>query len=133
MKKNALMAKVHESALTILSGEDLLSVYEWNTRRAKHFFCSRCGIYTFHRKRAAPDHFGVNIFCLDDFDHTAIPVRATEGVGMSVVDENARPEWPGRRARESQTPERRGQLRTGLTQTKKRRLPKEAAFFDVIS
>jgi hypothetical protein len=48
MKKNALMAKVHESALTILSGEDLLSVYEWNTRRAKHFFCSRCGIYTFH-------------------------------------------------------------------------------------
>jgi hypothetical protein len=58
-QKNALMAKVHESALTVLGGEDLLSSYQWNTHRAKHFFCSRCGIYTFHRKRAAPDHFGI--------------------------------------------------------------------------
>jgi hypothetical protein len=22
----------------------------------------------FHRKRAAPDHFDVNVFCLEDFD-----------------------------------------------------------------
>jgi hypothetical protein len=48
-QRNALMTKVHESALTVESGADLLSVYEWNTHRAKHFFCSRCGIYTFHR------------------------------------------------------------------------------------
>jgi len=40
-QKNALMTKVPESALTVESGEDLLSVYEWNTHRAKHFFCSR--------------------------------------------------------------------------------------------
>jgi hypothetical protein len=91
-QKNALMAKVHESALTVLSGQDLLSVYEWNTHRAKHFFCSRCGIYTFHRKRAAPDHFGVNVFCLEDFDPASVPVRATEGIGMSVADPNARPQ-----------------------------------------
>ena len=36
VKKNALMAKVHESALTILEGEDRLSLYRWNTRRAQH-------------------------------------------------------------------------------------------------
>jgi len=36
-QKNALMTKVPESALTVESGEDLLSVYEWNTHRAKHF------------------------------------------------------------------------------------------------
>ena len=84
-QKNALMAKVHESALTVLSGEDLLSVYEWNTRRAKHFFCAKCGIYTFHRKRAAPDHFGVNVFCLEDFDPASVPVRAAEGARMSVL------------------------------------------------
>ncbi|MCW2222418.1 hypothetical protein M2232_005950 [Bradyrhizobium japonicum] len=29
------MTKVRESALTIESGEDLLSVYEWNAHRAK--------------------------------------------------------------------------------------------------
>ena len=98
VKKNAVMAKVHESALTVTAGEDVLSLYQWNTRRAKHYFCSRCGIYTFHRKRAAPDHYGVNVFCLDGFDAAAIPVRATEGIGMTVEDLAARPEWPGPRA-----------------------------------
>lgn len=98
VKKNALMTKVHESQLTILSGEDMLTLYQWNTRRAKHYFCSCCGIYTFHRKRAAPDHYGVNIQCLDGFDHSRIPVRATQGATMSVSDPAPRPEWPGPRA-----------------------------------
>lgn len=97
VKKNAVMAKVHQDALIITQGEDLLSLYQWNTRRAKHYFCSRCGIYTFHRKRAAPDHYGVNVFCLDGFDASAIPVRATEGIGMTLTDPDARPEWPGPR------------------------------------
>jgi hypothetical protein len=98
VKKNALMAKVHESELTIEAGEDALRRYEWNSRVARHFFCGRCGIYTFHRKRAAPDHFGVNVFCLEGFDPASVPVRATEGVGMSLTDPEARPEWPGPRA-----------------------------------
>jgi hypothetical protein len=97
VKKNAVMVKVHESELVITEGEDQLSLYEWNTRRAKHYFCRRCGIYTFHRKRSAPDHFGVNVFCLDAFDPASLPVRATEGESMSVVSDDARPEWPGPR------------------------------------
>ncbi len=97
VKKNALMGKVHETALTIVEGEDLLSLYEWNTHRAKHYFCSRCGIYTFHRKRAAPDHFGVNIHCLDGFDVAALPIRATEGANMTLAADAANPDWPGPR------------------------------------
>ena len=97
VKKNAVMAKVHESALNITAGEEHLSLYRWNTGVARHYFCSRCGIYTFHRKRAAPDHFGINVFCLDGFDPSTIPVRATEGVCMSLEDPDARPEWPGPR------------------------------------
>lgn len=98
VKKNALMAKVHESELVILQGEEFLSLYQWNSGVAEHRFCTRCGIYTFHRKRAAPEYFGVNVFCLEGFDVKSMPVRATEGVGMSVVDPDARPEWPGPRA-----------------------------------
>ena len=89
VKKNAVMAKVHESALTVTSGEEHLSLYRWNTRVARHYFCSRCGIYTFHRKRAAPDHFGINVFCLDGFDAASVPLRATEGVGMTLEDPDA--------------------------------------------
>ncbi len=32
-----------------VGGEDLLPIHEWNTQRAKHFFCSRCAADTFHR------------------------------------------------------------------------------------
>lgn len=98
VKKNASMTKVPEAALTILTGADLLSLYQWNTQRAKHYFCSHCGIYTFHRKRAAPDHFGVNVHCLDGFDPASVPVRRTAGADMTVVSANPRPEWPGPRA-----------------------------------
>ena len=96
--RNALMAKVPEARLRLIAGEAFLSLYEWNTRRAKHHFCSRCGIYVFHRKRAAPDHFGVNVFCLEGFDPASVPVRATEGANMSVEDPAAREAWPGPRA-----------------------------------
>jgi hypothetical protein len=81
-RKNALMVKVHESALRLLSGEEFLSAYQFHTLTATHYFCKICGIYPFHRKRVTPDHFGVNVFCLDDFDPTNIPVRATIGAGM---------------------------------------------------
>jgi hypothetical protein len=97
LKKNALMTRVHESQLSITDGEQYLTLYEWNTKRAKHYFCSRCGIYTFHRKRAAPDYYGVNIRCLDGFDPQAVPVRVTTGACMSVVSLGARGEWPGPR------------------------------------
>lgn len=97
VKRNAVMVKVPAAALRIEAGEELLATYQWNTMRAKHHFCTRCGIYVFHRKRAAPDHYGVNLFCLDGFDASALPVRATEGVGMTLVGESPRPEWPGPR------------------------------------
>ena len=97
VKRNAVTAKVPETALRVEEGEDLLTLYEWNSRRAKHFFCSRCGIYLFHRKRAAPDHFGINIFCLDGFDVASLPVHKTEGVVMTLVGDGVRDEWPGPR------------------------------------
>ena len=99
VKRNAVMAKVPEAALRIEQGGALLALYEWNSRRAKHHFCRRCGIYVFHRKRAAPDHFGVNVFCLDGFDPAALAVRPTEGIGTDLVCDNPREEWPGPRAR----------------------------------
>ena len=78
-----MMVKVHESRFELLSGTASLTEYQFHTHTARHFFCRVCGIYPFHRKRVTPDFFGVNIFCLDDFDPADIPVRATDGKGMS--------------------------------------------------
>ena len=96
-KRNAVMGKAPQAALTVTEGRDLLTLYEWNTRVAKHYFCSRCGIYVFHRKRSAPDHFGVNAFCLDDFDPAAVPIRAVSGADMTLEDPGGRADWPGPR------------------------------------
>lgn len=81
--KNALMVKVHESRFKLLSGEASLTEYSFHTMTARHFFCKTCGIYPFHRKRVTPDYFGINVFCLRDFDPDGIPVRQTIGAGMA--------------------------------------------------
>jgi len=82
-RKNALMVKVHESKFWLLSGQDCLSEYQFHTRTARHYFCRVCGIYPFHRKRVTPDHFGVNVHCLDGFDPAGIPVRQAVGAAMA--------------------------------------------------
>lgn len=101
-KKNAVMTKVHEDSFVLLSGENVLSEYRWNMHIARHYFCSECGIYTFHRKRAQPDHYGINISCLDEYDFTNVPVRATEGLSMTVLETAENPDWPGPRVPASQ-------------------------------
>ena len=82
-RKNALMVKVPESAMRIMSGEDTLTTYTFHSHTAQHYFCSVCGIYPFHRKRVTPDHYGVNVNCLEGFNPEGIPIRATDGKGMA--------------------------------------------------
>jgi hypothetical protein len=95
--KGALMTTVYEDAFTLLSGADVLSEYNWNTGIARHFFCSTCGIYPFHRKRTMPDHYGVNVHCLTRFDASALAVRQADGRGMSIRDTAVRSLWTGPR------------------------------------
>ena len=82
-RKNALMVKVHESRFRLLAGEESLTEYRFHTMTARHFFCKTCGIYPFHRKRVTPDFLGVNVFCLDAFDPSGIPVRQAAGAAMN--------------------------------------------------
>jgi hypothetical protein len=93
-RRGALMAKVHESRLILEAGEDHLTLYQWNTRAARHWFCRTCGIYPFHRKRAAPDHYGVNVGCLEGFDPYRYPYRLADGLTMSVRSGEGRGEGP---------------------------------------
>jgi hypothetical protein len=63
--------------LTITSGRDALRLYQFNTRKAEHYFCSVCGIYTHHRRRSNPNHFSINVACLagvTPFDFECVPV-----------------------------------------------------------
>lgn len=82
LKKNALMVKVHESKFNLLAGRENLTEYKFHTKTASHYFCSVCGIYPFHRKRVTPDHFGINVWCLEGFEPSGIPVRQAVGAAM---------------------------------------------------
>lgn len=67
--------------LDVVSGAEALTVYQFNTRTAKHHFCSKCGIHTHHRRRSNPDEYGVNVAILEGlspFDFAEILV--TDGV-----------------------------------------------------
>lgn len=68
IRRGAVVASVELKDLTIDEGEDVLSLYQFNTKTAKHYFCSRCGIYTHHQRRSSPKLYGFNIACLDGVD-----------------------------------------------------------------
>ncbi len=57
------MVPLHD--LKIIKGKDLLKLYQYHTKVAKHYFCSNCGIYTHHNMRSNPNMFGVNVGCLE--------------------------------------------------------------------
>lgn len=50
---------------TLLSGEDMLTEYRFNSGIARHFFCSKCGAKPFYIPRSNPDGIDVNVRCLD--------------------------------------------------------------------
>lgn len=49
----------------LVSGEDQLSEYRFNTGVARHRFCKTCGIHPFYTPRSHPDRIDVNVRCLD--------------------------------------------------------------------
>lgn len=51
-------------SLRILQGADALTLYQFGTRTAEHFFCRHCGIYTHHRRRSDQSEIGLNIGCI---------------------------------------------------------------------
>ena len=61
----------------LIEGEQELATYRFNTGVAEHHFCSRCGIYTHHKRRSRRDELGVNVACLEGlspFDFAEVPV-----------------------------------------------------------
>ncbi len=53
------------SKFRLLSGEENITSYTFNTRIAKHTFCKVCGIKPFYTPRSNPDGIDVNVNCLD--------------------------------------------------------------------
>ena len=75
--RGAVAVSANLDDIEIISGQDILSTYQFNSGTAKHYFCSRCGIYTHHQRRSNPHQYGINAACLEGispFDFPTIPV-----------------------------------------------------------
>ncbi|HEX7936373.1 MAG TPA: GFA family protein [Paraburkholderia sp.] len=87
-RRGALMSPPFEAAeLTITQGEDALTLYQFNTRVAKHFFCKHCGIYPFHQMRKDPKLWRVNIGCLEGIDPYTLEAGLSDGASLSIVED----------------------------------------------
>lgn len=64
-RRGAIAASVPLSGIHIVAGHEVLKLYQFNTKTAKHYFCANCGIYTHHQRRSNPHLYGFNVACLE--------------------------------------------------------------------
>ena len=80
-RKGALMSSevIAPEALQIDAEKGTLGLYQFGEGTAKHFFCTRCGIYPFHQTVRKPGHYRVNLGCLEGVDTFALPFDLFDG------------------------------------------------------
>ncbi len=80
-RRGAIVASVAPDGLHVVRGAGHLGLYQFNTFTARHWFCTRCGIYTHHRRRSNPRQYGYNVGCLEGVNPFAIgDVPVEDGV-----------------------------------------------------
>jgi hypothetical protein len=78
-KAGYLHLLVGKSRFQLLSGQEYLKTYQFNTGTAKHLFCSVCGIKSFYVPRSHPEGFSINARCLDEGTITGMTISHTDG------------------------------------------------------
>ena len=73
----------------MISGREALTTYTFNTRVAKHHFCTHCGVKSFYVPRSHPDGISVNARCIDSDTIVELSVIPFDG----RVWEQARAAW----------------------------------------
>lgn len=75
--RGAIAVTAQLADIAFIQGEDNLTIYQFHSGTAKHYFCKTCGIYTHHQRRSNPSQFGINVACIEGispFDFTKVQV-----------------------------------------------------------
>ena len=78
-KSGYLHLIVSKDAFKLLSGEDNLETYTFDTHEAKHKFCKTCRIKSFYIPRSHPDGISVNVRCLDKTKIQSMHIEQFDG------------------------------------------------------
>ncbi|PYE82289.1 GFA family protein [Pseudoroseicyclus aestuarii] len=80
-RRGAATVTVRRGDLEVVKGAEALTLYQWGTMTAEHWFCARCGIYTHHRRRSNPEEYGVNLGALEGVNPSTLgPIPWNDGV-----------------------------------------------------
>jgi len=64
-RKGYIMTPVNPENFKLIKGQDFIKLYQYHTKIAKHYFCSKCGIYTYANPRSNPNIYMINVGCVD--------------------------------------------------------------------
>jgi hypothetical protein len=80
-KLGSVLTFAPAQAFTLLSGEDALTEYRFNTGKIVHTFCATCGIESFARGTApnGAEMAAINVRCLDGVDVFALEPTEVNG------------------------------------------------------
>jgi hypothetical protein len=79
VKKGFLHLIVDPSQFRLLSPPDAVTLYQFNTQTAKHYFCPVCGIHSYYTPRSHPDKIDVNVRCLESVNLQEIVIQPFNG------------------------------------------------------
>jgi len=89
-KKAYLHWFVPRSQAHIEAAADALSTYTFNTGRAKHHFCSICGVAPFYVARSHPDSLDINVRCVEGADPAKLTIVPFDGRNWEAAVEQLR-------------------------------------------
>ena len=91
IKKGIVHVPVEDNQFELTMGKDALSLYQFKSGEAKHWFCKHCGIHPFGRPRANPTRYTINARCLDDYETIAESASVVTFNGQQHPKDRATP------------------------------------------
>ncbi len=96
-KRGALIHRVPEGAVRLLTPLDKLTLYQWGSFTGEDYFCPECGILPFRRPSFPTEEeiargvkpftgWAINTRCLDGFDAANSPVKSIDRRNTPIED-----------------------------------------------
>ncbi|MET0374747.1 MAG: GFA family protein, partial [Rhizorhabdus sp.] len=63
----------------LLEGKEETTTYRFGSGKARHIFCSQCGIKSFYRPRSHPEGISISLRCIDEWQDLKINITPFEG------------------------------------------------------
>lgn len=64
----------------LLSGEDMLTEYRFNTKKIAHLFCKKCGVQAFGKgEKDGASTYAVNVRSIDGIDPSTLTIQKIYG------------------------------------------------------